>query len=157
VLSPDRIYRSGFREPVLEALFWELSNPRSFATWSVERLVEVFIVHGLRSEITAGFWSAPRWLAALTHPLLPTCLADARSAALPRSVKDLAAEAHRSPGRIRERLKAHSGESAGRLLGRSRIERALHHLERGTPSLHDLARRVGYVNVSSFCRAFRRE
>lgn len=146
-----------FRDSVAESLIAETSHPRPGATAIVQRLLEAFIIRGLRAELREGRWSAPGPLGLLGDPVLRTGLEDARAASLPRSVETLASEVHRSARRVRARVRAISGESPGRLLRKNRMQRALQRLERAVPRLDDIARELGYATVSSFCRAFRRE
>lgn len=145
------------RQPVVEALIAETSHPRPGATAIVQRLLEVFIIQGLRAELTDAFWSAPGYLGVLSDPVLRTGLDETDAPSLPLSLETLAAQVHRSARRVRSRVKAISGESPGRLLRQSRLQRAVRRLEQEAPRLTDIARELGYSNVSSFCRAFQRE
>src|SRR3974377_1653124 len=148
VLRPERIDPSGYREPVFENLLWELSHPRPGGMLIVQQLLVLFIVQGLRSELSAGVWRAGGWLGALTDPVLRSALTEAPSASLPRSVEGLATEVHRSSRRLRARVKAHSGDGPGRLLRDLRIQLAVQRLEAGASGLHEIARESGYANVS---------
>ncbi len=142
---------------MVESLLDELSHPRQGVTAIVQRLMELFVIQGLRAELTDGFWSAPGWLGMLTDPVLRTGLGDAECISAPRSVEMLASVVHRSPRRIWAHATAFAGETPGRLLRQLRIQRAFPMLEGESPKLADIARDLGYANVSAFCRAFRRE
>ncbi|MGZ6163916.1 MAG: AraC family transcriptional regulator, partial [Myxococcaceae bacterium] len=157
VIRPHQLPLPGFRDPVVETLIAETSHPRPGATAVVQRLLEVFIIQGLRAELTDAFWSAPGYLGVLSDPVLRTGLNETDAPSLPLSLETLAAELQRSARRVRSRVKAISGDSPGRLLRQSRMQRAIRRLEHQVPRLADIARELGYANVCSFCRAFQRE
>ncbi|HSP19615.1 MAG TPA: AraC family transcriptional regulator, partial [Myxococcaceae bacterium] len=146
-----------FLDPLVETLIAESFHPRPGVTAIVQRLLEVFIIQGLRAHLMNGFWTAPGHLGVLSDPVLRTGLHDSGGASLPLSVQALASEVHRSARRVRSRVRATSGESPGRLLRQSRMQSALRHLDHGEPRLAVIARELGYADVSCFCRAFRRE
>jgi AraC-like DNA-binding protein len=156
-LYPERIWSKEWRAPLLEILNAELSHPQLGISAIVVRLLETFLIQGLRSELRTGSWRAPGWLGALTDPVLRTGLIDAGSESALASVGALSAEVHRSPARVRARVRGFSGAPPGRLLRQLRMEHALRQLEQAEPTLEDLARELGYAGVSTFCRAFRRE
>ena len=157
VIRPHQLPLAGLRDPVVETLIAETSHPRPGATAIVQRLLEVFIIQGLRAELTDAFWSAPGCLGVLSDPVLRTGLNETEAPSLPLSLETLAAQVHRSARRVRSRVKAISGDSPGRLLRQRRMQRAIRRLEHEVPRLTDIARELGYANVSSFCRAFQRE
>ena len=156
-LDPERIWSNGRRESVLGSLNAELSYPRLGISAITVRLIETFLIQGLRSDLRIGFWRAPGWLGALTDPVLRTGLIDAETESALASVRALSADVHRSPSRIRARVRAFSGAPPGRLLRQLRMERALRRLEQDELTLENLAHELGYSGVSTFCRAFRRE
>jgi hypothetical protein len=83
LIRPQRLSLPGFRDPVVESLIDELSHPRQGVTAIVQRLLELFIIQGLRAELTDGFWTAPGWLGMLTDPVLRTGLGDAECISAP--------------------------------------------------------------------------
>jgi len=157
VLRPYQLPLPGFLDPLVETLISESFHPRPGVKEIVRRLLEVFIIQGLRAHLIDAFWTAPGHLGVLSDPVLRTGLHESDGASLPLSVEALASEVHRSARRGRSRVKASAGESPGRLLRRSRMQRALRSLERGEPRLAAIAHELGYADVSCFCRAFRRE
>jgi AraC-like DNA-binding protein len=156
-LDPERVWSGRWGEPVVETLNAELSNPRLGVSAIVARLLEVVLIQGLRTELRDGTWRAPGWLGALTDPVLRTGLIDAGNDSALASVAALSTEVHRSPRRVRARVRGFSGAPPGHLLRLLRLERAMRRLEEEQPTLGDLARELGYASVSTFCRAFRRE
>jgi AraC-like DNA-binding protein len=156
-LDPERVWSGRWGEPVVEALNAELSHPRLGVSAIVARLLEVVLLQGLRTELRGGTWKAPGWLGALTDPVLRTGLIDAGTGSALTSVGALSAEVHRSPRRVRARVRGFSGAPPGYLLRQLRMERAIRRLEEEQPTLGDLARELGYASVSTFCRAFHRE
>jgi AraC-like DNA-binding protein len=155
-LVPEHIWAGARRESLLETLNAELSYPRLGISAITVRLLEVFIIQGLRSELRVGFWRAPGWLGALTDPVVRTSLIDAATESALASVEALSAEVHRSPARIRARVRAFSGAPPGRLLRQLCMERAVRRLEQDEPRSRTSPASSDYASVSTFCRAFRR-
>jgi AraC-like DNA-binding protein len=156
-LDPERVWSGRWSEPVVETLNAELSNPRLGVSAIVAKLLEVVLIQGLRTELRDGSWRAPGWLGALTDPILRTGLIDAGNDSALASVRALATEVHRSPRRVRARVRGFTGAPPGHLLRQLRLEGAMRRLEEDQPTLGDLARELGYASVSTLCRAFRRE
>jgi len=145
------------RQTLHEALAEEILAVRLGRTAAIQRLLEAMVIRALRIELVTGFWRVSGWLGALTDPVLRTGLGDALDLASVRSVRALAEHAHRSVRRLSVRVKCISGVRPRKLLSRLRMADALEALEQPAPALRAIARAGGFANVSSFCRAFRRE
>lgn len=74
----------------------------------------------------------------------------------PTSLGELAEKVHLSPRQLQRRFTNTLGEPPLQYLQRVRIEAARKMLERGTNNLTQLAELVGYQDVSSFSRLFKR-
>jgi hypothetical protein len=79
----------------------------------VVRLLEVFLVQGLRTEALTGFWEPSGWLGALTDPVLRTGLMDTETTAALGSVDALSAEVHRSTRTVRQGSEDSRGHHRG--------------------------------------------
>lgn len=74
----------------------------------------------------------------------------------PATLADLAARVHLSPRQLQRRFTSALGEPPLQYLQRVRIEASRKMLERGAVNLSHLAEQVGYQDVSSFSRLFKR-
>ncbi|ARB45183.1 GlxA family transcriptional regulator [Alloalcanivorax xenomutans] len=74
----------------------------------------------------------------------------------PTTLADLAQRVHLSPRQLQRRFIAALGEPPLQYLQRVRIEASRKMLERGATNLGTLAEQVGYQDVSSFSRLFKR-
>lgn len=157
VVDPAALSSSRDRRPLHEALSEELLIPRLGRTAAVQRLLEVMLIRALRAELLSGFWTVSGWLGALSDPVLRTALGDAPDLASVDSVRALALHSHRSIRRLSARVKSISALGPRKLLARLRLAEALDALEQPAPRLGLIARAAGFADVSSFCRAFRRE
>jgi AraC-like DNA-binding protein len=72
----------------------------------------------------------------------------------PLRVADLAAQAHLSPRQFTARFKAAFGETPGRCLTRLRVAAAAELLSTSALGVAEIARSVGYENLSHFYRTF---
>ena len=155
--GPEAVSLTHGRKPLHEALAEELLVPRHGRKAVLQRLLEAIVIRALRVELVAGFWSVPGWLGALTDPVLRGALGEASDLSAVRSVQALAEHSQRSIRRLSARVKQISGARPGKLLRQLRLADVLRSLEHPAPCLSDIARAAGYADVSSFCRAFRRE
>lgn len=73
------------------------------------------------------------------------------------SVADLATLVQLSPSHLHARFREHVGVSPHRYLNQVRMRVARHQLVATVEPIHHIARRVGFSNAESFCRAFRRQ
>jgi transcriptional regulator GlxA family with amidase domain len=71
------------------------------------------------------------------------------------AIRDLAAAVNLSPGRLAHLFKNEVGVSPQRYLNHMRLEGAKELLENGMLSVKEVAAKVGFPNVSSFCRSFK--
>lgn len=71
------------------------------------------------------------------------------------AIRDLAAAVNLSPGRLAHLFKTEVGVSPQRYLNHMRLERAKELLENGVLCVKEVAAKVGFPNVSSFCRSFK--
>ncbi len=74
----------------------------------------------------------------------------------PTTLAELASQVHLSPRQLQRRFTSALGEPPLQYLQRVRIEAARKMLERGAVNLSHLAEQVGYQDVSSFSRLFKR-
>lgn len=157
VIGPRALSLSHERLPLHDALAEELMTPRVGTEAAVERLLEAMLIRALRAELVTGFWSVQGWLGALTDPVMRGALGDAADHSSIRSVRALAARSERSVRRLSARVKSISGTLPAKLLRQLRFAKVIELLEGSAPRLPEIARAAGYADVSTFCRAFRRE
>jgi len=156
-IGPRSLSLSHDRLPLNDALAEELMVPRPGVEAVVERLLEAMLIRALRVELVTGFWSVPGWLGALTDPVMRGALGEAPDLSSLRSVRALAERAERSVRRLSARVKRTSGARPGKLLRQLRLAEVMQRLEGPAPRLLEVAHAAGYADVSTFCRAFRRE
>ena len=83
------------------------------------------------------------------------CIRD-RHYAQPATLAELAERVHLSPRQLQRRFTSALAEPPLQYLQRVRIEASRKMLERGATNLSHLAEQVGYQDVSSFSRLFKR-
>ena len=112
----------------------------------------------LRLHLASAPAAESGWLAALNDPILAPALARLHAAPERRwTVPELAREANASRSVLDQRFRHVLGRSPIRYLTQWRMHLAEDLLGSTDLTVHDIARRVGYLSEQAFSRAFKRE
>ena len=125
---------------------------------AVARLIDLLLIHAVRTWSAAPATAAPSWLRALNDPVVARVLAVAARA--PRRARGrssaLAAEVHLSRATLARRFTELVGEPPLTYLTRWRMDLAARRLKDTTDPVEAIAHGVGYTSEYAFNRAFRR-
>lgn len=137
-------------------LVHELEQRRDGGEFMVERLVELLCAEAIRTQQQLPD-PAVGWFRGLRDPLVGRSIASIHAA--PEhdwSVRSLAEEAQISPSRFAARFRETLGESPMLYLTKWRMNVASRLLDRTELGIGAVASRVGYGNLASFSRAFKK-
>lgn len=161
-LPPVIVIRDGGQDTGLlllsrELMLAEIGTPRPGSRVVLSRILDLLLIHALRSWRVRGE-PRPGWLSAtLDETLGPVISAIHRSPDRRWTVIELAARAGLSRSAFASRFTTVLGEPPGRYLALLRLHRAADLLTTTTTPVSAVARKVGYDSEAAFSRAFRRE
>jgi len=141
---------------VVSLLAGELGARDAGARAAVERLIDLLLIHVVRTWSAAGD-DRPSWLRALNDPVIARALAVLHERpAEPWTIERLAAEVHLSRATLARRFAELVGEPPLAYLTRWRMDLAARRLRDTTDPVEMIARDVGYTSEFAFSRAFSR-
>jgi AraC-like DNA-binding protein len=143
---------------IVKILGRELAQPGPATHLLLNRLVDVLLVHVLRSWLTSEAATDTSWWGALRDPLLLQAVSRIHDAPdHPWTAQLLAKEVATSKQTLIRRFSSLAGTTPGRYLTRWRMNLAAQRLRDTDDSLETIAVAVGYTSVYAFSRAFHRE
>lgn len=123
----------------------------------MERYLEILCAETIRAYLDSLPQQATGWLAALKDPIIGRTIEIIHAQpGHPWTVKKLASEVAISPSRLAARFVATAGEPPKAYLTKWRIFIACRQLKDQRKNIADIAHEVGYENLASFNRAFKR-
>jgi AraC-like DNA-binding protein len=163
-LLPEVLHLSSSRagdglDTTLRLLGHELSSPQPGATAMLNRIVDILLIHVLRSWLDSGAAGArsPSWLGALTDPVVgPALAALHREPGRHWSLDLLAADTGVSRSTLARRFVARVGETPAAYLTRWRMDLAAQRLRDTDDTVGVIGRSLGYTSEYAFNRAFTR-
>jgi AraC-like DNA-binding protein len=157
VRLPEGPASSWVKASVAYALEATTPSNRS-ATVLATRLPELLLVEVLRVHLSAQPSGSHGWLAALRDPVLAPALALMHGEpGHTWSLEELAGRSAVSRSVLDDRFRQVLGQSPIRYLTQWRMHLAEDLLGSTDLTVHDIARRVGYLSEQAFSRAFKRE
>jgi AraC-like DNA-binding protein len=142
---------------LLSLLASELGGHEAGSRSAVDRLLDLLLIHTIRTWSATTTSSEPCWLRALNDPVVARVLSLIHARPAERwTIDGLAREVHLSRATLARRFNAHVGESPQAYLTRWRMDLAAQRLRDSTDSVETIARDVGYTSEYAFNRAFRR-
>ncbi|MHB8691545.1 MAG: AraC family transcriptional regulator [Solirubrobacteraceae bacterium] len=141
---------------VIGLLSRELATPEPGQQTVLDRLLDVVLVHAIRSSFRQSA-SAPRWYRASADPRLAAALrAIHADAAHPWTVPELASLSGLSRAAFARAFQHALGQPPMQYLAEWRMTLARDHLRSGELTLTQIADRTGYTSPYAFAAAFRR-
>jgi AraC-like DNA-binding protein len=145
------------QDAVIDLLAAETSQNASGQQTVLDRLLDVSLVHALRTLWSRPSATVPGWYRGLTDPRLRqllTALHDRPEA--PWQLAEMAKIASMSRANLAGTFARIVGTPPGRYLAELRMQRAEDALVRSDATLAAIARSVGYANPYAFANAFKR-
>ena len=142
---------------LLTLLAGELGGREAGSRTAVDRLIDLLLIHTIRTWSAVTTAAEPSWLRALNDPVVARVLSLIHERPGERwTVDGLAAEVHLSRATLARRFSELVGEAPQAYLTRWRMDLAARRLRDSTDSVEAIARDVGYTSEYAFNRAFRR-
>lgn len=152
VVQPDERTR-----PLIDVLAAEVARADPGQPVVLDRLLDVLVVHAVRTWFAQPDATAPAWLAGHRDPLVGFALAALhQDPARPWRLGDLAASVGLSRAALARRFQQAVGESPMAYLTHWRLAVAADLLAGSDLGVAAVARRVGYPNPFTFSTAFKR-
>jgi AraC-like DNA-binding protein len=152
---------SGWLEPTLRSIAHESAQDFPGRAVVLNRLADVLFVRVVRAYLlkisAAGGTGPPSWLRGLTDPRIARALTQIHGAPEQAwTLAQLASQAAMSRTAFAQRFLSLVGQTPVSYLTTWRMQKAAYLLEMGTPSIAQIAERVGYASEPAFAKAFRR-
>jgi AraC-like DNA-binding protein len=142
---------------LLTLLAGELGGQEAGSRTAVDRLIDLLLIHTIRSWSATTTHAEPSWLRALNDPVVARVLSLIHDRPGERwTIESLAQGVHLSRATLARRFSEQVGESPQAYLTRWRMDLAARRLRDTTDSVESIARDLGYTSEYAFNRAFRR-